>query len=88
MKWRLICAVFGAVVGYCVSRSQNAAVHGELAVEIHRNRVLADRAERAEKRLKWVGAQLDAVLLVPQVQCSDGALRRPTVAVIRDGGQA
>lgn len=59
-------------------------VQGELALEIHRNRVLADRAEQAERKLAFDEKQIDALLLLPQSRCSDGALRRPTVAVIRD----
>ena len=54
MKWRLVCTVFGAMIGYYVSRAQNAAVHGELALEIHRNHVMADRAEKAETAAKWM----------------------------------
>lgn len=73
---------------YHVLARDFAKLAGEYALEIHHNLVLADRAEKAEKKLKWVDAQLDEVLLVPQSRCSDGARIRPTVAVIRDEGQA
>lgn len=74
---------------YAVERAEHSRDAGELALEIHRNNVLADRAEVAEKKLAFDEKTIDSLLLVPQGRCHDGALRRPTVAVIRDGeGQA
>lgn len=66
-------------------QDRTAELEGELALEIHRNNVLADRAEVAEKKLAFDEKTIDSLLLVPQGRCHDGALRRPTVAVIRDG---
>lgn len=87
MKW-LICAMFGAVIGYYVFRAQNAAVHGELALELHRNIVLADRAEKAETAAKWMEKQLDALLVIPQPPHGDGATVIPRMFISVDGKEA
>lgn len=85
----VLCVVLGAIAvayarAYYLLRARYIELDTALAGELRRNRVLEDRAETAEAKLAFDEKQIDALLLVPQTMCHDGALRRPTVAVIQE----